>query len=315
MSKVVLLPQGQHLFSEGDESKSVYLIKRGVLRIYKTRQGSQVDIETLKGGQIVGELALFANQPRSASAQALSECELIEVPQNLIESTLDENPEWFQILVRTMASRIRMSSNKIRLLEKPTTESSTDAFGNTQSGYRFVSIQDLLKYVTAKICGDLLYEKVGPLLGLSEAKSVAFHEAFRRLPSDVVARPFLEKFVIFLSDESKKSSADHRLLSTRGVLCAHFIAQNLAESAGSEIPMRFNLGSLFQSSGKAFAIPPLNLAEFQELVDKRWISPLEEISVAEIYTQINPVEIHFISRVHKIIAEFDRINESIQRKT
>src|SRR5262249_52142662 len=64
---------GQSIFGEGDPGDSMYFIVRGRIRIQKRAQGSGAPDKTLavlEAGDFFGEMSLFEQKPRSASALA-----------------------------------------------------------------------------------------------------------------------------------------------------------------------------------------------------------------------------------------------------
>ena len=56
-SGVRRLQKGDLLFKEGDSSSAMYLIRSGMIRIFKKKGDQQIEIDTLRSGQIVGEMA------------------------------------------------------------------------------------------------------------------------------------------------------------------------------------------------------------------------------------------------------------------
>src|SRR3954467_3009621 len=73
------LKKGELLFAEGENSRAMYYLKTGMIRIFKKKGDSQIEIDTVRSGQIIGELAFLDGNPRSASGEALTDCELMEV--------------------------------------------------------------------------------------------------------------------------------------------------------------------------------------------------------------------------------------------
>src|SRR6187402_2389035 len=116
-SKEVTLKANEMVFNEGDQSKNLYFIKRGVVRIFKKKGTGAIEIETIRAGQILGELAFFDNQPRSASAEALTSTELIEISSAALEDAMSKVPDWFAALVKSITARLRNTTNKLRTLE------------------------------------------------------------------------------------------------------------------------------------------------------------------------------------------------------
>src|SRR5580658_176073 len=73
------LKRGELLFAEGENSRAMYLIQNGMLRLYKKKGDANIELDTVHSGQIVGELAFLDGNPRSASGEALTDMEIIEI--------------------------------------------------------------------------------------------------------------------------------------------------------------------------------------------------------------------------------------------
>src|SRR5260221_13187581 len=61
---------GQKLFSEGDFGDAMYVLKQGVLEIFKKDLLGDVRIAEIRPGGLVGEMALVDGKPRSANVRA-----------------------------------------------------------------------------------------------------------------------------------------------------------------------------------------------------------------------------------------------------
>lgn len=64
---------GETIFLEGDAAQSMLIIEHGEVSVTKRSQGLEVQIANLGDGSVIGEMALIAGAPRSASVKALSE--------------------------------------------------------------------------------------------------------------------------------------------------------------------------------------------------------------------------------------------------
>ena len=89
---------GETLFNEGDEGNALYIIRKGSVRIIKSKDGQEQEIAVLKEKQFFGEMALIANQNRNATAVTLEECELYVLTPKAFNVLIEKNPD--------MASRI-----------------------------------------------------------------------------------------------------------------------------------------------------------------------------------------------------------------
>ena len=63
----------EQLFSEGDTSDSIYFIESGAVSIYIDKFNSKEELEVLGEGACFGEMAVFNNSTRTASATTLEE--------------------------------------------------------------------------------------------------------------------------------------------------------------------------------------------------------------------------------------------------
>src|SRR5258708_4054983 len=71
------VPAGSVILDRGDAGTSMYVIVRGQVNIYLSDQGSRVSLSDMTRGEYFGEVALFDDLPRSASASALTDVMLL----------------------------------------------------------------------------------------------------------------------------------------------------------------------------------------------------------------------------------------------
>ncbi len=102
--EMVLHPK-EILFNEGEEGKTMYIILGGEIRIYK----KEIDITVMGPGSIFGEMALIEKQPRSASAEALEQVELLEIDEEQFQRYFAGQPQVLMALMKTMSARFRRS--------------------------------------------------------------------------------------------------------------------------------------------------------------------------------------------------------------
>jgi len=99
------LADGELVFRQGVRADCMYVIRYGKVRIFRDQDGTETTLATLKPGDSFGEIALFDEKPRSASAQAMGETELEVVPRTTFEA-LQCDPIIRQVMVK-MGQRIR----------------------------------------------------------------------------------------------------------------------------------------------------------------------------------------------------------------
>lgn len=106
---------GDHIFLEGDIDYHFYIVQSGTVEIFtKGKTGSRVNIATIHAGESFGEFALLDKQPRSASAQATTECVLIKVSETGYQQLLSELPVWASSMLISFAQRMKNMNEKLK---------------------------------------------------------------------------------------------------------------------------------------------------------------------------------------------------------
>ena len=107
MSKRVTLAAGQTLFEEGDRPTSAFLIEQGELEISTHREQKVVKLAHLGPGDLLGEMAVIDDSPRTATAVALSDCVLLAIDRKQIAERLDQADPIIRALLEGQLKRYR----------------------------------------------------------------------------------------------------------------------------------------------------------------------------------------------------------------
>jgi len=94
---------GETIFAQGDPGDLMYVVKQGEVEVLL---GTRV-IENIGPGGIVGEMALVDSGPRSATAVAKSDCELVPVDQKKFEYLVQQAPYFATTVMRVIVERLR----------------------------------------------------------------------------------------------------------------------------------------------------------------------------------------------------------------
>jgi CRP-like cAMP-binding protein len=105
----------QFLVHEGDRSTSMYWLQKGQLVVTKRRLNEDVILGYIFEGELVGEISFLDDEVRSASVKAIVDSELIEIPQEAIDNIFKTQPKWLEILVKTLAERLRKANSRIKV--------------------------------------------------------------------------------------------------------------------------------------------------------------------------------------------------------
>lgn len=336
------LKKGELLFSEGETSRAMYLVRGGVLRIFKKKGDAQIEIDTIHTGQIVGELAFLDGNPRSASAEALAECELSEISGPTFLAVLDRMPDWLKIMLKTIVGRLRTASTKIRQLETASVAIQYDEqSGKRNQSYVFISTYDAMKISTSlllvgirngeakedglEVKSGLLQRYANQVMGIPTAKITAYLDVLHNVgivTTEVKENKHLacylrdpntlEKFISYLNEENMLESSKKHDISPRGFLIMRLIMKYITEAAvdaetgTTKVNIaEIHLKEMHAQGGKEV----FRLDQFAELVKVGYATTLAVNSATEILTTIK-VELfkhHF--RMQRLVMELHALNE------
>jgi CRP-like cAMP-binding protein len=132
--KEVKLNANETLFSKGEKGEALFVINSGLVKIVtEDSQGSEVILNQLGPGEVIGEMALLDNEPRSAGVIALSETTVLELKRGDFMELLKQQPGIALSVIRNFSSRMRYNTSYI---EKITEMSKLVAHGD----YSFVDL-------------------------------------------------------------------------------------------------------------------------------------------------------------------------------
>jgi CRP-like cAMP-binding protein len=97
---------GGIIFREGDKADQLYVIKSGQVRI----QIGNRSVAELSANSIFGEMALIDNEPRSATAIAATDVELVAVSEKQFLFLVSQTPYFALKVMRTLAQRLRATN-------------------------------------------------------------------------------------------------------------------------------------------------------------------------------------------------------------
>lgn len=107
-------PKGVRVFHEGDRSDACYIVRAGDLRVTREHpDGRAIALATLGPGDIFGELAMLDGEARSASVEALSDCELLALPAADVRGLLQGSTEITVKLVVALTRRLREANERV----------------------------------------------------------------------------------------------------------------------------------------------------------------------------------------------------------
>ena len=101
-------PAGSIIFSAGDPGDVMYIVKTGEVEI---KVGERV-IETHDQGNLIGEMSIIDQSPRSATAVAKTDCQLVAVDEKRFLFLVQQTPFFALQVMHIMAERLRKVMGK-----------------------------------------------------------------------------------------------------------------------------------------------------------------------------------------------------------
>ena len=100
---------GGVIFREGEQAEELFVIKSGYVRI-QIGNRTMADLTT---DNIFGEMALIDSEPRSATAEAITDVELVPISEKQFLFLVSQTPYFALKVMRILAQRLRVTSKAL----------------------------------------------------------------------------------------------------------------------------------------------------------------------------------------------------------
>jgi CRP-like cAMP-binding protein len=114
VAKVDAYPDGGVIFIRGDSGSNAYLVRRGLVEIREAGRA----LETVRPGELFGEMALIDEGPRSASAVAVGPTEVAIIDRDAFHRLVRSDPDFALGVMHEMARRLRAMNAQQRPSEE-----------------------------------------------------------------------------------------------------------------------------------------------------------------------------------------------------
>jgi CRP/FNR family transcriptional regulator len=105
---------GQAVFREGDQSDTCYIVREGHARAVRSHgDGRTITLATFGPGDIFGELAMFEDERRSATVEAIEPISVVAVLGPDMRRLMIEHPEISTRLVVALGRRLREMNERL----------------------------------------------------------------------------------------------------------------------------------------------------------------------------------------------------------
>ncbi|MDF1860382.1 MAG: protein kinase [Verrucomicrobiales bacterium] len=108
---------GQVIFHEGDPGDFTIRIKTGKIEISKQNQGARQVLAELGPGDVIGELSVFSDMPRTATATALEDTAVYLMRSAEVNAEMDKLSPWVSQMIHALSNRFEVLNKRVMELE------------------------------------------------------------------------------------------------------------------------------------------------------------------------------------------------------
>ncbi len=116
-SQQIEMAEGETIIHEGSDSEEMYVVVEGQLVVTKMSGGKDVELARIGPGEVVGEIALLDEAPRTATVTTSLPTHAIRVPVSAFEDLLSDS-RVVRRMFRTVTSRLRGIEDTLRHEER-----------------------------------------------------------------------------------------------------------------------------------------------------------------------------------------------------
>jgi uncharacterized membrane protein len=118
LSKVVDeldVPEGHTLFQAGDPGDSLFIVREGNIELFiKDTTGQKITLTTAEAGDMIGELAMLDTGPRTATALALSDSQVLVLDRDDLVMLFQRKPEAALHMLAALSGLTRKADELLR---------------------------------------------------------------------------------------------------------------------------------------------------------------------------------------------------------
>jgi len=114
ISAIKKFKKNNHLFFEGEDSKSLHILTNGRIKVYKSDfKGNEVVLNYFNPVSMIAELANLDHIPYPASAQFETDGRVIVIDYALFEEEFLKNPDVSLMIIKSLSKKLKNLDNVI----------------------------------------------------------------------------------------------------------------------------------------------------------------------------------------------------------
>lgn len=113
-SERMVFEQNEILFNQGDTGDSAYIVLDGEAEVLIESPRGSIRVATLQRNDIVGEIAILIDIPRTATVRACSRLVTLRIAKDLFYRLVAEFPQMAVEIMRELAMRLENTNSQLR---------------------------------------------------------------------------------------------------------------------------------------------------------------------------------------------------------
>jgi CRP/FNR family cyclic AMP-dependent transcriptional regulator len=113
-SERIIFQAGQSLFEHGDEGDAAFIIVDGEADVQVDTPAGPLTVAKVAKNDIVGEIAILCDVPRTATVMATSELTTLRITKDLFFRMITDFPEMGIEVMRVLAHRLEQTTTQLR---------------------------------------------------------------------------------------------------------------------------------------------------------------------------------------------------------
>lgn len=113
-SERVTFKAGDMVFQQDEMGTSAYIILEGTAEVLVNAGGGSLRVALLGPSEVLGEIAILCDVPRTASVRALSDLSTLCISKDLFFRMLTEFPQIAIEIMRVLAQRLEKTTGRLR---------------------------------------------------------------------------------------------------------------------------------------------------------------------------------------------------------
>ena len=116
---------GEVILRKGEAADCMFVIQEGQVEVLGEFDGQEVRLAVGKAGEIIGEMAIFEHQTRSATVRALGTARVLTIDEKTFLRYVHQDPSLAFQLLKMMSNRVRRLNKEVtffRVNQRPAEE-------------------------------------------------------------------------------------------------------------------------------------------------------------------------------------------------